>query len=304
MTNTKIIGNKIAEARKEKKMTQAQLAQYLFISHQAVGKWERGESMPDITTFNRLADILGVELNYFSENIQVITDKTLVDDQPKPISGINSKVRQVPINLTAINLEGSDFAGVTLNNGKFKVSSLHRANFNSARLSESSFEVLDASEASFDDSYLTDCKFLTTDLTGASFRNSTLVKTLLNMSGQGAAFVDSSFLDATFSKSDLRTTTFENCNFEGVDFNYCDLRAVRFDHQTFIGVKFEKSALEHVSFRGATLKNVSFTVPFSLTNKSYQSIKTVCFDEARMDKLTYAALKGLWILDLSKVIII
>lgn len=299
-----MIGNKIAEARKEKKMTQAQLAQHLFISHQAVGKWERGESMPDITTFNRLADILGVELNYFSENTQVITDKKLLDEQAKTHSEISSKARQVPINLTAINLQGSDFAGVTLNNGKFKVSSLHSANFNSAKLSESTFELLDAREANFDDSYLTDCRFLTTDLKGASFRRTNLVKTLLNMSGQGATFVDTNLLDVTFSKSDLRTTTFENCTFEGVDFNYCDLRAMRFDDQTFISVKFDKSALDHVSFRGATLKNVSFNLPFSLTNKSYQSIKTVCFDEARMDKLTYAALKSLWVLDLSKVIII
>ncbi len=48
---TKIIGNKIAEARKQLNMSQAQLAERLFISPQAVGKWERGETMPDITTF-------------------------------------------------------------------------------------------------------------------------------------------------------------------------------------------------------------------------------------------------------------
>ena len=64
----KIIGSKIAEARKRKNISQAQLAQHLFISAQAVGKWERGESFPDIITFNRLAEILGVDLNYFSEN--------------------------------------------------------------------------------------------------------------------------------------------------------------------------------------------------------------------------------------------
>ena len=61
---TKMIGNKIAEARKKLNISQAQLAEQLFISAQAVGKWERGESMPDIITFNRLAKILGVDLNY------------------------------------------------------------------------------------------------------------------------------------------------------------------------------------------------------------------------------------------------
>jgi transcriptional regulator with XRE-family HTH domain len=53
MLETKKIGNKIAEARKRINISQAELAQQLFISSQAVGKWERGESMPDITTFNK-----------------------------------------------------------------------------------------------------------------------------------------------------------------------------------------------------------------------------------------------------------
>lgn len=66
---TIIVENKISKARREKNLSQAQLAQQLSISSQAVGKWERGESMPDIITFNRLAEILGVELNYFSDII-------------------------------------------------------------------------------------------------------------------------------------------------------------------------------------------------------------------------------------------
>ena len=74
--NTKSIGNKIAEARKKINISQAQLAERLFISAQAVGKWERGESMPDIITFNRLAEILGVDLNYFSESLQSAATET------------------------------------------------------------------------------------------------------------------------------------------------------------------------------------------------------------------------------------
>lgn len=42
MMEIAMIGNKIAKARKEINMSQAQLAQNLFISPQAVGKWERG----------------------------------------------------------------------------------------------------------------------------------------------------------------------------------------------------------------------------------------------------------------------
>ncbi|MBK9196900.1 MAG: helix-turn-helix transcriptional regulator [Flavobacteriales bacterium] len=63
-----IIGTRITDARKKLNLSQAQLAERLFISPQAVGKWERGESFPDIVTVNRLAEILGVDLNYFSGN--------------------------------------------------------------------------------------------------------------------------------------------------------------------------------------------------------------------------------------------
>ena len=84
---------------------------------------------------------------------------------------------------------------------------------------------------------------------------------------------------------------------------YSDLRGLCLDGQTFIGVKFDKAALNEVTFKGATLKNVSFAPAFSLTKKYYRAIKTICFDGATMDKLTYAALKGLGA-DLSKVTVI
>ena len=75
------------------------------------------------------------------------------------------------------------------------------------------------------------------------------------------------------------------------------------DGQTFIGVKFDGAALNEVTFRGATLKNVSFSSLFAVTNKYYLAIKTICFDGAMIDKLTYAVLKGVGA-DLSKVTVI
>ena len=38
------IGTKIKQLRKEKKVTQEQLAEYLHISSQAISKWETGDS--------------------------------------------------------------------------------------------------------------------------------------------------------------------------------------------------------------------------------------------------------------------
>src|SRR5690606_12976990 len=74
MLNSKTIGNKISTARKKTDLSQAELAQQVSISSQAVGKWERGESMPDITTLNRLAEIFIVYLNYFSDNVESLTN--------------------------------------------------------------------------------------------------------------------------------------------------------------------------------------------------------------------------------------
>lgn len=306
-----IIGNKIAEARKKVNMSQAQLAQRLFISPQAVGKWERGESMPDIVTFTRIAEILGVDLNYFSENFPAASDESAFkpgvdkksDEENTGQEDVNA-ARSLKINLIAIDLKGSDFAGVILHQGKFRVSPLRGANFAGADLTGSSFEVCDAGEANFDDTDLTDCSFSIVDLTNASFRKSILVRTTFSMSGDGAQFIDVNLINVRLTKADLRKAVFENCIFNGVDFSYCDLRGLSFDGQTFIGVKFDKSALNDVSFKGATLRNVSFTVPFSVTNKSYRAMKTICFDGASMDKVTYASLKGLGGIDLSKVTII
>ena len=213
--------------------------------------------------------------------------------------------RQVLINFSASDLPKSDFAGVTAHKGKFKASNLRGSDFSGADLTGSSFEVSDVREANFDGANLTDCKFHVTDLADASFNKTILVRTEFNTSDlAGAKFSDVKLIDVKLIMIDLRKTIFENCIFNGVDFKLCDLRGICFDGQTFIGVKFDKSTLNDVSFRGATLKNVSFTLPFSLTNKSYLAMKTICFDGAMMDKLTYAALKGLWVIDLSKVTVI
>jgi uncharacterized protein YjbI with pentapeptide repeats len=200
--------------------------------------------------------------------------------------------RQVKINLSASDLQESDFAGVNLHNGKFKASALRGADFAGADLTGSSFEVSDASEANFDGANLTDCSFSVTNLAGTSFNKAILIRTEFSKSELARAkFSGVKLIDVKLTMSALRKTIFDNCIFDGVDFRTSDLRGLCLDEQTFIGVRFDKSALDGVSFRGATLKNVSFTPSFSLTNKSYLAMKTICFDGAMMDKLTYAALK-------------
>jgi uncharacterized protein YjbI with pentapeptide repeats len=312
---TKMIGSKIAQARKKKNISQVQLAQHLYISAQAVGKWERGESLPDIITLNRLAEILEVDLNYFSENFQSAHDETAfkmtgnnMDNIEQPVQEIDylspSPERQLLTNFSGRNLIESDFAGVIAQKRKFEGSALRGANFSDADLTGSSFKASDMRTANFDGTNLTDCNFYALDLSGASFRQSILVRTNFNASGlDGAKFADVKLTNVKLTATDLRKVVFENCIFDGMDFDKCDLRGLCLDRQTFIGVKFDNSALKDVTFRGATLKNVSFRATYALTNKYYRAIKTIGFDDAMMDKLSYNTLKSLGA-DLSKVVLI
>jgi len=58
----KTLGARIAELRKEKGLTQEELAKQLGISSQAVSKWEKDSSCPDIMILPTLAKILGVSI--------------------------------------------------------------------------------------------------------------------------------------------------------------------------------------------------------------------------------------------------
>ncbi len=53
----------IARCRKEKNLTQMQLAELLGITSQAVSKWENGRGMPDVSLLQPLCDVLGISLN-------------------------------------------------------------------------------------------------------------------------------------------------------------------------------------------------------------------------------------------------
>lgn len=62
MNNNKM-GLFIAGLRKEKQMTQRELAEQLHITDKAVSKWERGLSFPDISLLPGLSEILGVSID-------------------------------------------------------------------------------------------------------------------------------------------------------------------------------------------------------------------------------------------------
>ena len=54
----------LRQCRKQKHMSQAELASLLGVTQQAVGKWESGKSSPDPTTVAKLAEILDTTADY------------------------------------------------------------------------------------------------------------------------------------------------------------------------------------------------------------------------------------------------
>ena len=61
--NQEKIGVFISECRKNKKLTQQQLAELLNVSNRAVSKWERGKNLPDASLMLELSKILDISVN-------------------------------------------------------------------------------------------------------------------------------------------------------------------------------------------------------------------------------------------------
>lgn len=62
MIDTRCLGQKIANVRRVKGLTQHDLAIAVGVTAQAVSKWERGSSCPDISILDEIAGALGISV--------------------------------------------------------------------------------------------------------------------------------------------------------------------------------------------------------------------------------------------------
>ena len=60
--NQEKIGKFIAQCRKDKKMTQQELAEKLNVTDKTISRWENGHYLPDVSLFNELCNILDIEV--------------------------------------------------------------------------------------------------------------------------------------------------------------------------------------------------------------------------------------------------
>ena len=69
------IGKFIANCRKEKNMTQRQLADILEISDKTISKWECGKGLPDVQFMIPLCDLLGINVNELLSGGKISADE-------------------------------------------------------------------------------------------------------------------------------------------------------------------------------------------------------------------------------------
>ncbi|HNW97219.1 MAG TPA: pentapeptide repeat-containing protein [Bacteroidales bacterium] len=282
MLNTKSIGNKIAEARKKINISQAQLAERLFISAQAVGKWERGESMPDIITFNRLAEILGVDLNYFSESLQSAATETA---PAEPAAEIHSakQDKKPGWDMSRGNWTDADFSGLKNLHDKFSSSNMLRCLFIGSDLSGLLLKSNNVEGCDFSGSNLSRSHIRKSNLGNNLFRDCKLQETEFSDSNIGGCdFSGADFTGAMFKSGNLQKNTIEN-----VIWNRSSFIGMAIDDTVFEGTIedccFENCAFYRVTFRDAMLINTFFK------NKSLKHLK---FVDCKSDRITYAFLKN------------
>ena len=61
--NQEKIGKFIAECRKNKKLTQSELAEKLGVTDKSISNWENGRNMPDLSLFKSLCELLDISIN-------------------------------------------------------------------------------------------------------------------------------------------------------------------------------------------------------------------------------------------------
>jgi uncharacterized protein YjbI with pentapeptide repeats len=312
----KIIGGKITEARKKMNLSQAQLAKVLFISPQAVGKWERGESFPDIITFNRLAKTLGVDLNYFSEDFKSMAGEMASDEplvrQPEALPSDKQKNR-LRWDMSRGNWVDADFSGLKNLHEKFSSSNMKNCKFIGSELSGLLLK----------SNNVDSCDFSGSDMSKSHIKSSNLVNNLYkNCSLTETEFSGSNVDRCDFSRANLNGTVFSKSFIYGCDFTGSDLTGVVVKSGGFSGAsakssnavrntiadalwnrisfidsqiadivftgRLEDCSFENCVFTRVTFQNVSLINTFFKNN----NLKRIRFIDCKADRMTFEFLKS------------
>lgn len=80
-----IITDNLIALRKSRNLTQQDVASYLNYTDKAVSRWETGESLPDISVLEKLADYYGVDFEY------------LIKTHDEPVKPVNPATNHIKV---------------------------------------------------------------------------------------------------------------------------------------------------------------------------------------------------------------
>lgn len=84
----------LVQLRKEKGLTQKELAEKLYVSDKAVSKWERGLSLPDIALLQPLAELLGVSVTELLSGRYIHQPLTVEEVEPLVTGTLKQTVQE------------------------------------------------------------------------------------------------------------------------------------------------------------------------------------------------------------------
>lgn len=98
------IGKFIQEKRKEKNITQSELAEKLGITDRAISKWERGICLPDASNMRELCELLGISINdlFSGEEVSMKEDKKQIEENLLLLKKENEDQNKMLLNIEVV----------------------------------------------------------------------------------------------------------------------------------------------------------------------------------------------------------
>lgn len=125
------IGEKIALLRKERNITQTELAEYLFLAPQTVSRWEVGSGAPDITLLPRIAAFFGVSIdelfgvNSLKRAEDLVCKYSVLRDErsfQEAMECVNSQIQTID---AALQSGAEDAAGLEADRDRLEAEKMH-----------------------------------------------------------------------------------------------------------------------------------------------------------------------------------
>lgn len=97
------LGERIKQLRKDKSFTQQHVGSILNVTAQAISRWEKNETNPDLDMIVRIAELFDVSVEY------IITGKNKADNEQTDTSQKNSYEKIIRLNEYGVLIEDNDF---------------------------------------------------------------------------------------------------------------------------------------------------------------------------------------------------